>query len=120
MSLLARFRAIALVLILGQYMLAGSGYGCRDAAHSGRGVTEATLAVRAAPEAHSDCDSESGSPCSLYDMVCGSMAVCGPLVMSVDRSEPAPGTRLTSDRILLALADAPSRSVAPEPPPPRA
>ncbi len=123
MQLLARASAFALMLALGQYIMVGSGFGCRASSHadSAPRAAAAAMSLHGVPEHNADCSAVPGSTrCPLDDMVCSSMAVCGAVVMTAGVRQTAAADGLTRVVPLLAIADVATRSIAPEPPPPRA
>jgi hypothetical protein len=123
MRLLTRSTTIGLMLLLGQFVLVGSGYACLGRAHGGDGAAHITLSmsVRAAPDEHAGCDAAPrAAHCMLSGFSCTTIGACGVGPMTAVAVSSALDVRLTSQDTVNRAGAAPTRSIAPEPPPPRA
>jgi hypothetical protein len=121
--LFKRAARLALAVLLGQFMLVGSGYACSGRAHSGDGAAHTTpsMSVRAAPDEHAGCtEAPRTAHCMLSGFSCTTIGACGVGPMMALAVSGSLGVRLTSQDTLTRTGAAPTRSVAPEPPPPRA
>lgn len=136
MSMFRRFRAftaVAVVALVGQLVLAGSGIACvmPAMAHEGQASGQSAEAAMAgmempasSPSDHAPAPSgeSNDGPCHLpwAPAGCQPMAPCSPSVM-VSRAVTLTTGASHAVRVVVHVAVAPaSRTVPPEPPPPRA
>ncbi|MEW5916547.1 MAG: hypothetical protein AB1762_09085 [Gemmatimonadota bacterium] len=124
MQLLPRASALGLLFALGQYILVGSGFGCREPSHAEAGLPasgSAALVAHVAPAHDTDCGGAPGDmSCPLDSVVCSSMAVCGSVVMTAALRQTASTDGGMQVVPRFGTVHAATRTVAPEPPPPRA
>ncbi len=125
MRLFARGTAFALLLLLGQFTLVGSGYACLGDEHARAGASSQSdalrMSLREAPDEHAGCNDAPGTAqCMLSEFSCTALGACGVAVMTGVRLAIAGTIDLTRTLVAERSGIAPTRSIAPEPPPPRA
>lgn len=77
--------------------------------------------MRAAPDAHGDCaETPVGTHCALTGFTCTPIGACGVGAMRIAAPQALQSRDLTNDFAVDARAGAPTRTIAPEVPPPRA
>jgi hypothetical protein len=121
----ARGTAFALMLLLGQFTLVGSGYACLGEARArAEGSSERAapgMSVREAPDDHTGCnDAPRTANCMLSGFTCTALGACGIASMTGVAWSSAGIAGLTSELVADPAAIALTRSIAPESPPPRA
>lgn len=125
MRLPTRGAALALMLLLGQFMLVGSGYACLGRVHADVGMSAQSealsMSVRAVPDEHAGCgDAARGAHRMLRGFTCTALGACGVAPMTSVGASGATIVGLTCELVAGPPGTAATRSVAPELPPPRA
>ncbi|MEW5915868.1 MAG: hypothetical protein AB1762_05660 [Gemmatimonadota bacterium] len=122
MLALVRVGYLALMLVFGQYLLVGSGFGC-SAASSGdaASMSDVTMAVQAAPDHDAGCgEPQEHASCTLDGVTCSAMAGCATVVMSLAARQTVTTPSLTHELVLVDSRSVTARNIPPDPPPPRA
>jgi hypothetical protein len=125
MRLLTRSAALGLMLLLGHFMLVGSGYACLRRSHADMGAAPTgiapSLSVTAIPDEHADCnDASRPHHCMLSGFNCTALGACGIAAMTGVPASGATSVDLTSELVAGPRSTLLTRSIAPELPPPRA
>lgn len=122
MQLLARAGYLAVMLVFGQYVLAGSGFGCRAASQGDAGaMATVVMTVQAVPDHDGGCGApQKHASCALDGVTCSAMAGCASVVMTVVAPQMDKVLNLTRELVAAVTGDVAAHHISPEPPPPRA